>query len=88
MEIGLCLESLENAPAATVRVSKIFNTNKGCQYTSIEWTCRLLRYGVTISLDGRASLVNNFIISCFGGALNTRISTCSKFSGKRVTTRR
>jgi putative transposase len=53
METGLCLEALENALIATGRVPEIFNTDQGCQFTSTEWTGRLLDLGVKIS-NGRS----------------------------------
>jgi len=37
---------LENALVATGRVPEIFNTDQGCQFTSAEWTGRLLGLGV------------------------------------------
>jgi putative transposase len=52
METGLCLEALENARKSTGRVPEIFNTDQGCQFTSAEWTGRLLDLGIKIS-NGR-----------------------------------
>jgi putative transposase len=51
METGLCLEALENALTATGRVPEIFNTAQGCQFTSSEWTGRLL--GICFWGEGR-----------------------------------
>ncbi len=62
METGLCLEALENALAATGRVPEIFNTDQGCQFTSAEWTSRLLGLGVKISMDGRGRWMDNVFI--------------------------
>ncbi len=62
METGLCLEALENALAATGRVPEIFNTDQGCQFTSAEWTGRLLDLGVKISMDGRGRWMDNVFI--------------------------
>ena len=58
METGLCLEAL----AATGRVPEIFNTDQGCQFTSAEWTGRLLELGVKISMDGRGRWMDNVFI--------------------------
>jgi putative transposase len=62
METGLCLEALENALAATGRAPEIFNTDQGCQFTSAEWTGRLLGLGVKISMDGRGRWMDNVFI--------------------------
>lgn len=62
METGLCLEALENALAATGRVPEIFNSDQGCQFTSAEWTGRLLDLGVKISMDGRGRWMDNVFI--------------------------
>ena len=62
METGLCLEALDNALAATGRVPEIFNTDQGCQFTSIEWTGKLLGLGVKISMDGRGRWMDNVFI--------------------------
>jgi putative transposase len=62
METGLCLEALGNALAATGRVPEIFNTDQGCQFTSAEWTSRLLGLGVKISMDGRGRWMDNVFI--------------------------
>jgi putative transposase len=62
METGLCLEALENALIATGRVPEIFNTDQGCQFTSTEWTGRLLDLGVKISMDGRGRWMDNVFI--------------------------
>ena len=62
METRLCLEALENALTATGRVPEIFNTDQGCQFTSAEWTGRLLDLGVKISMDGRGRWMDNVFI--------------------------
>ena len=62
METGLCLEALENALSATGRIPEIFNTDQGCQFTSAEWTGRLLNLGIKISMDGRGRWMDNVFI--------------------------
>ena len=62
METGLCLEALENALIATGRIPEIFNTDQGCQFTSAEWTERLLDLGIKISMDGRGRWMDNVFI--------------------------
>ena len=62
METGLCLEALDNALAATGQVPEIFNTDQGCQFTSAEWTGKLLELGIKISMDGRGRWMDNVFI--------------------------
>ena len=62
METGFCLEALENALTATGRIPEIFNTDQGCQFTSAEWTERLLDLGIKISMDGRGRWMDNVFI--------------------------
>lgn len=62
METGLCLEALENALSITGQIPEIFNTDQGCQFTSTEWTGRLLELGVKISMDGRGRWMDNVFI--------------------------
>jgi len=62
MGTGLCLEALENALTATGRVPEIFNTDQGCQFTSAEWTGKLLGLGIKISMDGRGRWMDNVFI--------------------------
>lgn len=62
METGLCLKALDNALVATGRVPEIFNTDQGCQFTSAEWTGKLLDLGIKISMDGRGRWMDNVFI--------------------------
>jgi len=62
METGLCLEALENALSDTGQVPEIFNTGQGCQFTSEQWTDRLLELGIKISMDGRGRWMDNVFI--------------------------
>jgi putative transposase len=62
MGTGLCLEALEMALGSTGNVPGIFNTDQGCQFTSEEWTGRLLEHGVKISMDGKGRWMDNVFI--------------------------
>lgn len=62
MDTGLCLLALNRALAATGRTPEIFNTDQGCQFTSAEWTERLEKLGVKISMDGRGRWMDNVFI--------------------------
>ena len=48
-----CVEALEEALAHYGR-PEIFNTDQGCQFTSIDFTGVIERGGVTISMDGKS----------------------------------
>jgi putative transposase len=58
----LCLTALEEAIRSTGRLPDIFNTDQGCQFTSREWTGRLLELGIKISMDGRGRWMDNVFI--------------------------
>lgn len=41
---------------------EIFNTDQGCQFTSTEYTGRLLKAGIQISMDGRGRALDNIFV--------------------------
>jgi putative transposase len=62
MDTTLCLSALDKAIANTGRTPEIFNTDQGCQFTSVEWTGRLEQLGVKISMDGKGRWMDNVFI--------------------------
>lgn len=62
MGVELCLEALEKALISTGKVPEIFNTDQGSQFTSAEWTGRLLELGISISMDGKGRWMDNVFI--------------------------
>ena len=56
-----CVEALEEA-LAHYGNPEIFNTDQGCQFTSIQFTGVLERCGITISMDGRGRCMDNIFI--------------------------
>ncbi len=62
MDTGLCLRALGEALLSTGKRPDIFNTDQGCQFTSMEWTGRLLELGIKISMDGRGRWMDNVFI--------------------------
>ena len=62
MEVGLCLSALNAALTNTGHIPEIFNTDQGCQFTSTEWTSRLLELDVRISMDGKGRWMDNVFI--------------------------
>ena len=61
MEVGFCLEAVEEALAKHGR-PEIFNTDQGSQFTSAEFTGRLLDNAIAISMDGKGSWRDNVFI--------------------------
>lgn len=62
METGLCLSALNRALDNTGVIPEIFNTDQGCQFTSVDWIERLQGLGVRISMDGRGRWMDNVFI--------------------------
>ena len=60
LETHFCVEALEHALAGTA--PKIFNTDQGAQFTSVEFTRRLDQRGVRISMDGRGRALDNAFV--------------------------
>jgi len=60
LESTFCLEALE----AVLKEGKpeIFNTDQGAQFTSMEFTSRLLDRAVAVSMDGRGRALDNVFI--------------------------
>ena len=60
MDSSLCTEALDDALALST--PEIFNTDQGSQYTSEEFTKRLLARGVQISMDGKGCYLDNIFV--------------------------
>ena len=60
LDVGFCLSALDKALA--VATPKIFNTDQGAQYTSMEHTERLKQAGIAISMDGRGRFYDNIFV--------------------------
>ena len=60
LETSFCLQALDDALAQGK--PKIFNTDQGVQFTSVEFTSRLLDRAVAISMDGRGRALDNAFI--------------------------
>jgi putative transposase len=61
MEAAFCVETLEDALAKHGK-PEIFNTDQGSQFTSREFTGRLLKSSIAISMDGRGRALDNVFI--------------------------
>ena len=60
LEVDFCIEALEHA--LCLGKPKVFNSDQGCQFTSPRFTDRLLKEGVSISMDGRGRALDNIFI--------------------------
>ena len=60
LETGFCLEALEQALG--VSKPEIFNTDQGVQFTCFDFTGRLEREGIRISMDGRGRVFDNIFV--------------------------
>jgi len=60
METSFCVAALDRA----LRLGKpeIFNTDQGAQFTSCDFTKRLLDEGIKISMDGRGRVFDNIFV--------------------------
>ena len=67
MDTSFCLETLEEA--LKHGKPKIFNTDQGSQFTSTEFTNRLLSDGIQISMDGRGRALDNIFVERFWRSL-------------------
>lgn len=56
-----CVECLEQALQA-FGVPEIFNTDQGCQFTSLAFTGVLKRHNIAISMDGRGRALDNIFV--------------------------
>jgi putative transposase len=63
MEVNFCLNALENA--LQISRPEIFNSDQGSQFTSREFTGRLERAGIQISMDGRGRVFDNIFVERF-----------------------
>jgi putative transposase len=60
MDVDFCLEALDHA--LEVARPEIFNSDQGAQFTSLDFTGRLVAAGIQISMDGRGRALDNVFI--------------------------
>jgi putative transposase len=60
MDVAFCLEALEQALG--VATPDIFNSDQGAQFTSLDFTDRLMAAGIRISMDGRGRALDNVFV--------------------------
>lgn len=60
MDVGFCVKALESA--LRQNICGIFNTDQGSQFTSEDFTGKLLQNKIKISMDGRGRALDNVFI--------------------------
>lgn len=63
LDTAFCLEGLERAFA--YGRPEIFNTDQGSQFTSLDFTRRVLASGAALSMDGRGRALDNIFVERF-----------------------
>jgi putative transposase len=61
LDAGFCVEALEEA-LSKYKTPDIFNSDQGSQFTSLEFTEKLLAAGILISMDGRGRVFDNIFV--------------------------
>jgi putative transposase len=60
METSFCIRALDQA--LEVSIPEIFNSDQGSQFTSIDFTARLIKKNISISMDGRGRALDNIFV--------------------------
>jgi putative transposase len=85
LDTKFCLDALEEA--LQHGKPKIFNTDQGSQFTSNEFTSRLLLDGIQISMDGRGRALDNIFVERFWRSLkyeNVYPNSYDNFADARI----
>lgn len=61
LDKSFCIEALNEA-IERYGVPEIFNSDQGCQFTSLEFTGILKSHNIQISMDGRGRAIDNIYI--------------------------
>ncbi len=62
MEASFCIEALDRALAGGSGRPQVFNSDQGAQFTSVDFTARLLAQEIRISMDGRGRALDNIFV--------------------------
>jgi putative transposase len=62
LEASFCVEALERALAGGSDRPQVFNSDQGAQFTSLDFTGRLLAHDINISMDGRGRALDNVFV--------------------------
>ncbi len=62
LEASFCLEALDKALGMGSATPQVFNSDQGAQFTSLDFTGRLLADDIKISMDGRGRVLDNIFV--------------------------
>ncbi len=62
LEASFCIEALERALVVGSAPPQVFNSDQGAQFTSLDFTARLLTEEIKISMDGRGRALDNVFV--------------------------
>jgi putative transposase len=86
LDADFCIEALQEALARFPK-PEIFNTDQGCQFTSVEFTETLTKAGVKISMDGRGRWRDNIIVERLWRSLKYECIYLNAYEGGSETRR-
>ena len=61
LDASFCVNALEE-PLEQYGTPEIFNTDQGCQFTSLDFTGVLKREGIQVSMDGKGRWIDNVFV--------------------------
>jgi putative transposase len=62
LEASFCLVALDRALVKGSATPQVFNSDQGVQFTSLDFTARLLAHSISISMDGRGRALDNIFV--------------------------
>ncbi len=62
LEASFCIEALDRALVTGRSKPQVFNSDQGAQFTSTDFTARLLAHDIRISMDGRGRALDNIFV--------------------------
>ncbi len=62
LEASFCTEALDRALLVGSGPPQVFNSDQGVQFTSLDFTGRLLAHDIRISMDGRGRALDNIFV--------------------------
>lgn len=62
LEASFCIEALDRALVEGSGRPQVFNSDQGAQFTSVDFTARLLAQDIKISMDGRGRALDNIFV--------------------------
>jgi putative transposase len=60
LDVSFCVQALQSA--LSIATPEIFNSDQGCQFTSVDFTQVLKHKAISISMDGKGRALDNIIV--------------------------